>query len=168
MTVIYEKAFDWNEWFIIINIVILNILILLVPKIFSKLEGLAYYIFGIFIVKFFDHTVSVKPWDLYDVNDNSSYQVMDFFYYIMNGPYSYFFMYIYVKFKIKGIKNLFYILIWSAISVLIEWIGVKIGLFHYNKGYKIYWSFPIYMFMQSLQIIYYHIINKENLASDKP
>jgi hypothetical protein len=162
MNIIYEKAFDWNEWFIIISLIVSNILVWTVPRIFSKTEGTAYYLYGIVAVMFYDHTVSVRPWDFYDVNDSSSYQLMDFLYYVMNGPYGYFFMYLYVKFKIKGHKNFFYILIWSAIGLLIEWIGVKIGLFHYDKGYKMYWSFPIYLIMQSILVILFHIIKRED------
>ncbi len=160
MTVVYENVFDWNEWFIIITLLFLNFLILVTPKIFSAIEGMAYYLFGITIVHFFDHTTSVRPWDLYDVNDNSNYQLMDFTYYVMNGPFSYFFMYLYIKLNIKGHQTILYILIWSSFSLLAEWFGVKIGLFHYDKGYKMYWSFPIYMLVQTLLIIYFHIIQK--------
>ena len=158
MIVVYEKAFDWNEWFIIITFVLLNILIILMPKIYSMIEGFAYYLYGITVVHFFDHTTSVKPWDLYDVNDSSKYQLMDFAYYFMNGPISYFFIYLYSKLKIKGHQTILYLVIWSSFSLFAEWFGVKIGLFHFDKGYKMYWSFPIYMVIQTLQIIYYHII----------
>ncbi|GAA0346450.1 hypothetical protein GCM10008967_41080 [Bacillus carboniphilus] len=162
MTVVYEKAFDWNEWLIIITLLFLNIVILIIPKLFTVIEGIAYYLYGIAIVHFFDHTTSVKPWDLYDVNDNSNYQLMDFIYYVLNGPISYIFIYLYLKLNIKGQQTILYILLWSGFSVLVEWFGVKIGLFHYDKGYKMYWSFPIYMVIQTLLIIYYHIIQKTN------
>lgn len=160
MTVVYEKAFDWNEWFIIITLISLNLLILIMPKIFTVIEGIAYYLFGIAIVNFFDHTTSVKPWDLYDVNDSSKYQLIDFAYYVMNGPISYFFIYFYAKFRIKGHQTILYILICSILSIFAEWFGVKIGLFHYDKGYKMYWSFPIYMLVQTIQIIYFHLTQK--------
>ncbi|WP_243298631.1 hypothetical protein [Bacillus litorisediminis] len=52
MIVIYEKSFDWNEWFVIISILLLNLLILITPKIFSLIEGMAHYIFGIMVVHF--------------------------------------------------------------------------------------------------------------------
>jgi hypothetical protein len=166
MTVVYEKAFDWNEWFVIITLLSLNFLILILPKLFSMIEGMAYYLFGIAIVNFFDHTTSVKPWDLYDVNDNSKFQLIDFTYYVMNGPFSYFFIYFYSKLRIKGYKTILYILLWSSFSFLVEWLGVEIGLFHYDKGYKMYWSFPIYMLVQILLIIYCHIIQKSENNSD--
>jgi hypothetical protein len=163
MTVIYDNSFNWNEWFVIINLFVLGLLIWITPKIFSTLESIAHTIYGIAFGMFYDHTISVKPWDIYDVNDNSSYQIMDFLSYVMYGPYSYFFIYLYDKFQIKGIWHLYYVLIWSCISLLLEWIGIQIGLFHYDKGYKIYWSFPIYMVAQSIQIIFYNVIKKKSI-----
>ena len=160
MKVTYENSFDWNEWSIIIVLLLGNLLIIIMPKIFSMIEGIAHYLYGIAIVQFFDHTTSVRPWDLYDVNDSSKYQLMDFIYYVMNGPFSYFFIYLYLKLKISGYRTILYLFIWSSFSVLAEWIGVKIGLFHYQKGYKMYWSFPIYMTIQLIQLIYCHKIRR--------
>ena len=120
----------------IISIIVMNLAIWFAPKIFSKLESVGYYLFGIYIGLFYDHTLSIKPWDFYDVNDNSSYQFIDFMSYIMYGPYGYFFLYFYVKWNIRALKIIPYILLWSALSMLLEWIGLKVGLFHFDKGYK--------------------------------
>jgi hypothetical protein len=49
---------------------------------------------------------------------------------------SYLFMYLYVKLRIKGFKHIIYVLGWTCVSILMEWIGVKVGLYHYDKGYK--------------------------------
>lgn len=155
---VYDHGFNENEWFVIASILVTNLAIWLAPRIFSKLEAIGYYIFGIYIGLFYDHTISIKPWDYYDVNDNSSYQVIDFLSYIMYGPYGYFFLYFYVKFNIRGLRTIPYVLVWSAFSVLMEWIGVKVGLFHYDKGYKMYWSFPIYLLSQSMMILFYHLV----------
>jgi hypothetical protein len=158
---VYEKAFNENEWFVIGSIIVLNVVIWFVPKIFSRIEAIGYYIFGIYIGLFYDHTISIKPWDFYDVNDNSSYQFIDFLSYIMYGPYGYFFLYFYVRLKIKGLKTIPYILIWSSFSMLMEWTGLKVGLFHFDKGYKMYWSFPIYLLSQSMMIIFYHLVVRD-------
>lgn len=160
MTVVYEKSFDWNEWFVIIVIISLHGLMIITPKIFSKTEGIAHYLYGITIVYLFDHTLSTKPWDFYDVNDNSNFQLFDFLYYIMNGPFSYYFIYLYQKLKIDGFRTILYLLLWSSLAVLMEWVGFKIGLFHYDKGYNMHWSFPIYMMVQIIQIIFYHKIRR--------
>lgn len=161
MTVIYEDSFNINEWFVIISLVLTIIVIWIMPKIFTILEGTAYYIFGIVYGMFYDHTISVKPWDFYDVNDLSSYQIIDFISYVMYGGYSYFFLYIYQKMNIKGHWHLIYVLIWSCFSLLLEWIGLKIGLYHFDKGYNMYWSFPIYIIAQSMLIIFYQITKKK-------
>ncbi|WP_423408208.1 hypothetical protein AABM38_21555 [Heyndrickxia sp. MSNUG] len=155
---VYDHGFNENEWFVIASILVMNLAIWLAPRMFSKLEAIGYYIFGIYIGLFYDHTISIKPWDFYDVNDSSSYQFIDFLSYIMYGPYGYFFLYFYKKWNVRGLRTIPYILVWSSFSVLMEWIGVKVGLFHYDKGYRMYWSFPIYLFSQTLMVIFYHLI----------
>ena len=160
MNRIYERSFDINEWFIILSLIGLLFLIWVTPKLFSFLEGFSYFVYGISTGMFYDHTISIPPWDYYDVNDSSAYQGIDFISYIMYGPYSYFFIYIYRKLGIRGIMNLAYILIWTAFSLLMEWLTVKIGLFHFDKGYKMYWSIPIYMAVQSIQLIFHHKVRK--------
>jgi len=155
---VYDHGFNENEWFVIASILVMNLAIWFVPRIFSKLEAIGYYIFGIYIGLFYDHTISIKPWDYYDVNDSSSYQFFDFLSYIMYGPYGYFFLHFYVKWNIRDLRTIPYILVWSSFSVLMEWIGVKVGLFHYDKGYRMYWSFPIYLLSQTMMIFFYHLI----------
>jgi hypothetical protein len=160
MKVVYENSFDWNEWSVIISLVLLSLLVWITPKIFSMLEGMAYFVYGIFTGMFFDHTISVEPWDFYDVNDSSSYELMDFLSYIMYGPVSYFFVYLYVRLKIKGFMHIIYIPIWTGISLIIEWGGVGIGLFHFEKGFKMYWSIPIYLLTQSILIVFLNLVKK--------
>lgn len=162
---VYDHGFNENEWFVIASLLVTNLAIWVAPRIFPKLEAIGYYIFGIYIGLFYDHTISIKPWDYYDVNDNSSYQFIDFLSYIMYGPYGYFFLYIYVKWNIRGLKTIPYILIWSLFSLLMEWIGLKVGLFHFDKGYKMYWSFPIYLLSQSMMILYYHLVVRKQIAT---
>jgi len=158
----YEHSFNINEWFVVLTTLFLTALIMRLPKIFSKLESIAYFIYGIFIGMFFDHTISVPPINFYDVNDHSSYQFIDFVSYIMYGPYSYLFMYFYVKLKIQRFTTIAYVIAWTSLSILMEWIGLQIGLFHYKAGYQLYFSIPIYLFVQTLQIGIFKIAqNKE-------
>jgi hypothetical protein len=39
---VYDTAFNENEWFVIISIIIMNLVIWFTPKIFSKLESVGY------------------------------------------------------------------------------------------------------------------------------
>lgn len=94
MTVVYDNSFNANEWFVILSLLSLNVLISVFPKIFSLLEGTAHYIYGFYIGMLFDHTISIRPWDFYDVNDNSEYQIIDFLSYFMFCPYSYLYIYL--------------------------------------------------------------------------
>lgn len=158
----YDNSFNINEWFVIITTIVLLIIIWKLPKIFSTSQAVTYFVYGIFIGMFFDHTISVPPFDFYDVNDSSSYQVIDFISYIMYGPYSYIFIYFYSKLKIVGYKSIGYIVLWTALSILMEWIGTKIGLYHYKQGYRLFFSIPIYLFVQTLQIVIYKIIQRES------
>ncbi|MFD1039847.1 hypothetical protein ACFQ3N_15800 [Virgibacillus byunsanensis] len=158
----YDHSFNLNEWFVIISTVGLSIIVWKLPKIFSRLESIAYYLYGVFTGMFFDHTISVAPLDYYDVNDNSSYEFIDFISYIMYGPFSYIFIYFYVKFNINGYKHIVYIVIWTAISILVEWISVKVGLFHYKQGYTLFYSIPIYLFVQTLQVVIYNVIQHKS------
>jgi hypothetical protein len=162
MTVVYEESFDANEWFVIIILIVFHLLMWGTPRLFSLLEKTVHYLYGISVATFFDHTISVKPWDFYDVNDSSAYQIMDFLSYMMFGPFSYFFIYLYVKLNIKGFSHIKYVLSWTTLALSMEWIGVLLGLFHYDKGYKIYWSIPIYLLTLSVQLILYHCIRKRN------
>ncbi len=162
MTVIYENSFDWNEWFVIIAFISFHFLFWKMPKIFTPLKATAFYLYGVSLITFFDHTISVGPWDFYDVNDSSNYEFLDFLSYVMNGPISYFFIYLYVKWEIKGLMNLVYLFVWSSFALLVEWFAVNIGLYHFSKGYRMYWSFTIYFFMQSLLIVYFHLLNRKN------
>ncbi|TLS34928.1 hypothetical protein [Pseudalkalibacillus caeni] len=157
--VVYEKSFDANEWFVLINLLFI-IIVFILPRIFNRLESVAYFLYGVFIAMFFDHTISVGPWDFYDVNDSAAYQLLDFLSYLSFGTYSYLFMYLYVRFKIKGFFNILYIAVWTVFSLGVEWVGLKVGLYHYDKGFQSYWSISIYLLVQSSQILIYHLIVK--------
>jgi hypothetical protein len=136
MTAVYDNSFNANEWYVIFLLVTLNILVLVIPKIFSLLEGIAYYLYGFYIGIFFDHTISIRPWDFYDVNDTSSYQFVDLLSYFMFCSPSYLFMYFYVKLRIKRFKHIIYVLAWTCVSILMEWVGVKVGLYLTKRDIK--------------------------------
>ena len=91
--------------------------------------------------------------NFYDVNDNSSYQFIDFLSYLTYGPLSYLFFYFYDRFRPVSIP--IYILIWTLISLGMEWIATYFGVFHYRHGYKLSYSLPIYLLVQSCWLLIY-------------
>lgn len=157
----YDHAFNGNEWFVIISMIILYYLIWKLPKIMSTSEAIAYTIYGMFIVVIHDHNMGVGPFDYYDVNDSSAFQFMDFLSYIMFGPYSYILIWLYIKLNIRGYQHILYILAWTSLAILIEWLTTKIGLYHYKNGYSIYYSIPIYLGVQTLQLVIYNLHSRE-------
>lgn len=157
--IIYDKSFNQNEWFIILVLLVSIALIIILPRMELPFI-LVLNVYGITAGMFFDHTISIDPFNFYDVNDNSNYELFDFISYIMYGPFAYFFVYFYEKFKIKGLLTILYIFLWSIISICLELFALKIGVFHYRREYRLLYSFPIYLFIQSCLVIFYHFIKK--------
>jgi hypothetical protein len=157
----YDNKFNGNEWFVISVLIIGLAVICILPRRFPRKLSAVYFLYGVFTGFFFDHTISVEPIDFYDVNDNSSYQVMDFLTYLMYGPFSYIFVYLYDSWKIKSAHVPIYILTWVLLAMGMEWIGLKIGVYHYKNGYELYYSFPIYLLVQSAFIILIYALRKK-------
>ncbi len=162
---IYDNQFNTNEWFIIIGLSIGLVCVAICPKRFPKQIAIVFFMCGVYSGFFFDHSLSVEPVSFYDVNDSSKFQLMDFISYWMYGPLSYFFFYIYDRLQIKPALAPMYIFVWSFASFGLEWLAVVCGVFHYVHGYKLAYSFPIYLMVQSCWIaLYYRIKAKQSLT----
>ena len=157
---IYDHSFNQNEWFVIIMNIVGFGAIFFMKKRFSFNISLFLVLFGIFVGFFFDHTISIEPFNFYNVNDNSSFQLIDFFSYTMFGPSSYFFIYIWDWFKIPIKYFFFYILCWSLFGVTLEWFAHELGVYHYREGYMIFYSFPFYPIVQIMLICLFFKVNQ--------
>lgn len=165
MPIVYDRYFNKNEWFVIIALLSGLILTWKFRKGLPVKEALVYFLYSVFIGMLFDHTISIYPFDFYDVNDNSSYQFMDFLTYFMYGPYGYLLIYFYNRFKVKLKYTPLYILLWASIAITAEYIAYKLGVYHYKNGYRIYYSFPIYLLTISLQVCSYKLLNTNKTSS---
>lgn len=164
MTVYYDYQFNQNEWFILLLLITTYTLVFLLPKRFSMPVSMVFILYGIALGHFVDHTVSVQPFDYYDVNDSSSYQLFDFLSYVMYGPFSYFIVYFFDRFKLKKQHILFYIILWSLLAIGLEYIGIKLGVYHYEKSWKIQISFPSYLAINSILLtLYYKLCRQTSL-----
>jgi len=161
----YDHQFNSNEWTIVIASLVGILLVLLLPKRFTKKTTCVYFMCGVFFGFLFDHTLSVLPVRYYIINDSSSFEWMDFLSHVMYGPFSYLFFYLYDFFHIKKRFSLLYILVWVFMSVGIEHLCVKLGVFHYEHGYTIYYSFLIYILVVSFWVIFYWMIQKNGDTS---
>lgn len=161
--IVYDNRFNSNEWFIILGLCIGITVLFFLPKRFPPKTAIVFFMCGVFTGFLFDHSLSVQPVSFYDVNDNSSYQFIDFLSYITYGPFSYMFFHFYDRLRPKSIP--LYILIWTLISYGTEWCAHYAGVFHYRHGYKIYYGIPIYLAVQSLWVFFYHRYHGANAPS---
>ncbi len=150
--------YNANEWCIILSLIAGSFLVLKLPRRFSKKTTCVYLICGVFFGFLFDHTLSVLPVSYYVINDSTSFELMDFLSHVMYAPISYLFFYLYDYFNIKSAYSLLYILIWAFVSAVIERFCVMIGIFHYQHGYSIFYSFVIYLLVQSFWVVFYRMI----------
>lgn len=155
---VYDHGFNSNEWFVLIVFILGYLILFMLPKRFTLKESFFYVLFGIFAGKFFDHTISINPYNFYDVNDRSSYQVIDFISYLMYGPFSYDFVYFYDKYQLSRPMVILYILAWSIFSVAAEYVAYLLGVYHYKNGYQLLYGFPIYFICQAILLWFYHLV----------
>lgn len=163
MLIIYDEKFNINEWFGIIFLVVGFILVWPLRKKFSTKEVILYMIYAYYMGMLFDHTISIPPFDYYDVNDTSLYEFSDFLTYLMYAPYAYIYVYIFHRFKIKSSHGPIYVLFWAVISTLLELLGHSLGVYHYKAGYVIYYSFPIYLLTLGLLLCLYRFIHSNKV-----
>jgi hypothetical protein len=68
------------------------------------------------------------------------------------------------RFKLKKQHIILYILLWSLIAVGFECIGIKLGVYHYDKVWKIQFSFPSYLAINSILLaLYYKLCRQKEL-----
>lgn len=162
MTIVYDTRFNSSEWFIVVLLLCgYTFYFLTLKKRFSVKHSLVYLLFGVFVIVTWDHSIGVEPIDFYDVNNTNKTDAMDVLHYLMFGPFSYLFVYIYDAFRIKSKNSLLYILVWSLFALFMEWLSVQFGLYHYKNGFRTFYSFPFYISAQwALLLLFYRLERK--------
>lgn len=159
---IYDHQFNQNEWFTLIVLLVTYLIVFKLPKRFSTATTVTLILIGVYIGMLCDHTISVGPFDFYDVNDDYTYEFFDFLTYVMYGPFSYLFLYYYDYFNINGFKILLYAILWSLLALGMEFVALKFGVFHYKQGYRLLYSIPIYLIIQSIVVLYFYLLRKNS------
>jgi hypothetical protein len=155
------KQFDQNEWFIIISIGVLVLLLIFLPKRFPTSITILLITFSMAIARVVDHLLAGPSINFYDVLDSGKYELFDLLCYVPYAPFAYIFVYIYDHWKIEGLYTCFYILIFSLIGIGFEWLSTTplIDFFKYHN-WKIVYSLPIYLVIQPITLWFYHLIKK--------
>lgn len=152
------EAFDENECFFVITLVVTMMLYRIVPKRYSTSTTLLLFIFPATFSRLTDKFLSAPDKDLYDVFDSPAFELFDLFAYTMYAPFGYFFIYLYDYWKLKGLKLVGYLLVWGVFSIGFEWISHQFHVFKY-KDFTFSLGFSIYISSHILTILYYHLIN---------
>jgi hypothetical protein len=149
--------FDANEWYILLNSVFGYTWVLFLPKRYPRAISVLVVLFCVIVATIYDHTLATPPLDLYDINDQKKYELMDVITYFMYCPYALLSVYLYDKFDPKGIYFTAYIVGWSILAVIFEWLAVKCHVFTFNHWSLLY-SFSMYLVSTTLQLNFFRFI----------
>lgn len=160
------KQFDSNEIYLTILIAFFFVVffLLLRKKIFKPHITLLSLVWGFSVGILIEFTIGGGLLDFYRVNDSNSYEIMDLVYFLLFSPFGYFFFYFYHRFKINKKKVIFYVFAWAIVGVSAHWMFTQLGIITLQKGYHIALSFPIFLVIQTLSVIFYEQIKyRENI-----
>lgn len=153
---IYDTGFNANEWFVTLGSITAIIVVCTLPARFPRKLTILYFLCGMTFDCMFDSTIGTIPVSFYDVNDSSQLEVSDLISLWMYGGFSYLYFYFYDAFKVKPAFSPLYILCWSLLAMCIEWVGVHLGVYHYDNGYGPTTSFEIYVALLTLWLFFFH------------
>jgi hypothetical protein len=153
-----EDRFDLNDYFVIFAVIISWAIFFLLPRVLSKQVTILIFLYSLTVSAFFDNSVGAAPWDFYDIMDGPDYTVMDVVVYFLYPPFSYFFLFIYKKFKIKDRYLILYIPSFTAVAIAVEWVYHKMKVFEYKNGNNIIYSICVYLTIQSILILFYRYL----------
>lgn len=153
------EAFDKNEWFIIITILISYAFILWLPKRFPLGLTILMLLFSSTVARVYDNFLSSPDLDLYNIMDSAKLELFDIISYFLYAPFAYLYVYLYDKLHVRGFWILFYIIICSLFATAFEGVTVLFNIFNYT-GWKLTYSFSVYLSVQSLTLLFYHRVKR--------
>lgn len=157
-----EHTFGRNDYFVIITVLILFTIMYFLPKRFPQIVTCLILLFGLTVASVLDNSLAIYEFDFYDIMDGPAYSFMDIVMYLLYMPFGYFFLYLYDQFQLRGKATVLYIFGWSILAVGFEALCSYYGVFHYKKGYEIYYSFPVYLCVMPLTIAFFHLISSKD------
>ena len=152
-------SFDQNEWFVLISFVISFAFVFILPRRFSLSLIILMFLFAAVVARLCDHLLAGPNSNLYSLMDTGTYDLFDMLTYFLYMPFAYFFIYFYDKWKIRGYYILLYVVGSVFAGTIYEWITTYFDVFNYH-GWKVYYSFTVYLAVQPLTILFYEYLRK--------
>jgi hypothetical protein len=135
---------------------------LYLPKRFPLKITILVLLYCFVLAKSVDFIAGVPPFDLYDINDSSKYELFDVLTYLLYLPFGYIFLYLYDRWKIQEVYVVLYIVSCSLLGVLFEMVTVMSHIFNFSEWRSIY-SIPVYLSVQSSLILFHKIISNKKV-----
>jgi hypothetical protein len=157
MILVLPKIFDINEWFILISLFVVYVLFILLPRRLPKTITMMTYMFSFSLEKATDLILEYPPYVLYYLNDSTEFELFDFFTCFLYPAFGYLLLYFYDKWNIRGFSIFYYLMGWSIIAVLFEWITMKVRIFTYT-GWTLFFSYTVHLIVVSLYVAFYHFV----------
>ncbi|MGK9184788.1 hypothetical protein KXS12_21360 [Priestia filamentosa] len=154
-------TFDKNEIFLLLFNLFAYIIVVLLPRKFTTRVTLLSFLWGITIGMLFDFTIGGGLLDYYRTNDSNRYEIFDFIYFLLYGPFGYLFFYFYEGLKINKKTIMIYTLGWAFIGILFQLIFMKTEILTLQKGYSLSYSFVIFLVTQTISGIYYEKLRRK-------
>ncbi|MDB5085131.1 MAG: putative rane protein [Bacilli bacterium] len=158
--------FDENEWFILLNIIVGYTVVSFLPKRYPRAISVLVVLFCVSLAIILDHAIASPPLNLYDINDQKKYELMDVITYFIYSPYALITVYLYDKLRPKGLYYTAYVVGWSLFCLLFEWLAEKCHVFTYEKWNLVY-SFSVYLAATPLHLWFFRFILGYFQASQK-
>ncbi|MFS0674513.1 hypothetical protein [Ornithinibacillus sp. 179-J 7C1 HS] len=159
--------FDENEWFVIIVLISLIIGFIVFRIVLPSVITVAILIYFASIGKWTDYVIGIK-FKQYLALDTFKQDLYDWLCLGIAYPLvGYFFVYFMVRWKLKGIFTVIYILVWSIMLAFSEWVASLFHVFIYI-GWNLMYSFIVYLsvltlcfcYLKFIQRLYYELIEK--------
>jgi len=154
----YNAGWNSNEWFIVSMLIAGFAAVVFLPKRFPLYQTILFSVIGFFFVVVVDHSISIPPFDYYDVNDSNKYEFTDTLSYLMFGPFGYLFLYVFDRLGRPYRHFPLYVLGWGISGLILEKIAVLLEVFHYKNGYRHDFSTFVYISLQCVLIAFYRFI----------
>lgn len=158
--------FDINEWYILFWLFVTFSIVFLLPKKFPFSMTIMMMLFSTIIARFLDHLLAIQGWDLYDVMDGPKYELFDLLTYVLYAPFGYLFVYFFDRLRMRGLWIVAYIVAGSLAAIAFEWLSEHFNVFTY-KRWNLSRSFPVYLIIQCLTLLFFRYIKTIREASAK-
>ncbi len=150
--------FDFNEWYTLIASIILTALFLIIRKHFRPIVILMIWVFNVSLVASIDYALASTPFKTYYCLDNETYEPMGAVAHVfLYTPFSFFFLYFYDKWSIRGKRVIPYLVCWTCFSVFFEWLNIQFGFITYT-AWGIWYSIVPYPLASLILIKVYRFV----------